>query len=233
MTGGKNILITGANRGIGFEIARQTCKRGFHVFISGREDKKVSEALARLKTESVSAEMILMDVSKDDTVKAAAESLAVRNIRLDVIINNAGISLREDKSIKDGEFRILNTIINTNCYGVLRVVKAFLPLMNRPGRIINISSEGGSMTERVGGWSPAYCVSKSMLNALTRHLAFELSGNGISVNAVTPGWVRTDIGGRYALRSVEKGAETPVWLASDAPQNLTGRFFKDKHEIEW
>lgn len=233
MTESKNILITGANRGIGFEIARQAGRRGFHIFLSGRDDKKVSEALARLKAESVSAEMLLLDVSMDDTVKAAAESLAERNIRLDVIINNAGISLREDKSIKDGEFRILNTILNTNCYGALRVVKAFLPLLNSPGRIINISSEGGSMTERVGGWSPAYCVSKSMLNALTRHLAFELSGNGISVNAVSPGWVRTDMGGRYAPRSVEKGAETPVWLASDAPQNLTGRFFKDKHEIEW
>jgi len=89
------------------------------------------------------------------------------------------------------------------------------------------------MTDPVGGWSPAYCISKSMLNAMTRHLAYELKDRGISVNSLCPGWVRTDMGGASATRPVEKGAETPVWLASEASPNLTGKIFRDKVEIDW
>ena len=105
--------------------------------------------------------------------------------------------------------------------------------MNRPSRIVNLSSGGGSMTDHVGGWSPAYCISKTMLNGLTRHLAYELSEYGISVNAVCPGWVKTDMGGKSAPVSVQKGAETPVWLATEAPSDMTGKFFRNKHEIDW
>lgn len=229
----KSILITGANRGIGFEIARQLGKKGFHVIISGRNEIKLSESLVGLKEESVSAEMILMDVRDDSSVKLAAEIIAAKNITIDTLINNAAVSMRQDRSLSGQDPEIIMATINTNSFGPLRVIQAFLPLMNRPGKIINISSEGGSMSNPVGGWSPAYCVSKTMLNALTRHLAFELSGSGISVNSVTPGWVKTDMGGKSAPRSVEKGAETPVWLASEAPYNLTGKFFKDKTEIDW
>ena len=227
------MLITGANKGIGFEIARQLGKKGFHIIMSGRNEIKLSEAVAKLKSESSSVEMILLDVSNDDSVKRAAELLAEKKIKLDVLINNAAISLKKDKSLRDVESDVLNSIINTNSYGPLRVIQTFLPLMNRPGKIINISSGGGSMSDPVGGWSPAYCVSKTFLNALTRHLAYELSEYSISVNAVCPGWVRTDLGGKSAPRSVEHGAETPVWLASETPYLLTGKFFRDKSEIEW
>jgi NAD(P)-dependent dehydrogenase (short-subunit alcohol dehydrogenase family) len=229
----KNILITGSNRGIGFETARQLGQKGFHLYLSGRDEKGVSEALEKLKGEGFTADMILMDVSLDDSVIRAAEILSAKNVRFDVIINNAGILLREDRSLHEMDPGILKTTINTNAYGPLRVVRAFLPLMNKPGRIINISSGGGSMSDPVGGWSPAYCASKTLLNAITRHLAYELSGNRISVNAVCPGWVKTDMGGKSAPRSVQHGAETSVWLACEAPQNLTGKFFRDKHEIKW
>ena len=229
----ENILITGANRGIGFETARQLLEKGFHVIISGRNEKKLSDALNTLKLEFQSVEMILLDVSDDESVKKAAENLDASNIRIDVLINNAAISLYNDRSLIEQDSEILNTVVNTNSYGPLRVIRALLHLMGNPGKIINISSRGGSMTDPVGGWSPAYCASKTLLNALTRHLAFELSGRGISVNAVCPGWVRTELGGRNAPRSVEKGAETPVWLASEASYNLTGKFFRDKSEIEW
>jgi NAD(P)-dependent dehydrogenase (short-subunit alcohol dehydrogenase family) len=229
----KKILITGANRGIGFETARQLGTKGFNVFLSGRDEKKLSEAMDNLGRQGISAEMVLMDVSSEDSVLRAAAILSSRNVRIDVIINNAGILLREDRSLHQIDPVALSTTLNTNAYGPLRVVRAFLPLMNKPGRIINISSGGGSMSDPVGGWSPAYCASKTLLNAFTRHLAYEFTDKKISVNAVCPGWVRTDMGGKSASRSVEHGAETPVWLASEAPQSLTGKIFRDKQEIDW
>ncbi len=229
----KNILITGSNRGIGFEIARQIGRKDFQVFISGRNEKKLSGALKKLQSEVPSAEMILMDVSSDESVMIASNALMEKGIRFDVVINNAGISLVEDDSLITQDPNVLKTIVNTNCYGPLRVCRFFVPVMKKPGRIINISSGGGSMSEPVEGWSPAYCVSKTMLNAITRHLAYELADKNISVFAVCPGWVRTDMGGRSAQRSVEKGAETPVWLASEAPASLTGKIFRDKQEIPW
>jgi NAD(P)-dependent dehydrogenase (short-subunit alcohol dehydrogenase family) len=229
----QNVLITGANKGIGFEIARQLLKKGFCVIASGRNQVKLSEAIKRLKTVSPLVEPLLIDVSNFDSVKMAAKNLVERKIQLDVIINNAAILLKEDHSLTGYDDEVLKTTINTNCYGAMRVIHAFLPLMKTPARIINISSKGGSMSEPVGGWSPAYCVSKTLLNSITRQIAFELSGKNISVNAVCPGWVRTDMGGKSAPRSVEQGAETPVWLASETPQELTGKFFRDKSEIKW
>jgi NAD(P)-dependent dehydrogenase (short-subunit alcohol dehydrogenase family) len=226
-------LITGANKGIGFEIARQLLKKGFHVIITGRDELKLSEALNQLKSEFASVEMLLMDVSKFESVKAAAKILADRSFQLDVVINNAAIMLKYDVSLIGHDDEVLKTTINTNCYGPMRVIHAILPLMKTPGRIINLSSEGGSMSGPVGGWSPAYCVSKTMLNAITRHIAFELSGKNIAVNAVTPGWVRTSMGGKSATRSVDQGSETPVWLATEASMDLMGKFFKDKSEIKW
>jgi NAD(P)-dependent dehydrogenase (short-subunit alcohol dehydrogenase family) len=203
------------------------------VFITGRNEENLSNALFKLESDGIQAEMILIDIDQDTIIQKAARMLSMKNIRLDILINNAGISLKNDKSLISSEFEVLEKIINTNSYGALRVTRAFLPLMNDYGRIINISSGGGSMTDPVEGWSPAYCASKTLLNAITRHLAYELSGHNISVNAVCPGWVKTDMGGKYAPRTVEKGAETPVWLASEAPLNLTGKFFRDKKEIPW
>lgn len=229
----QSILITGANRGIGLETARQLLKKGMHVIISGKDEIKLHQALEKLKQVSSQVDSILMDVGAFESVKAAAQTLAERKIQLDVLINNAGILLREDRSLLTHDDEILKTTINVNAYGALRVVHAFLPLMKSPGRIINLSSEGGSMSEPLGGWAPAYCVSKTMLNALTRHLAYELKTRDMVVNAVCPGWVRTDMGGKSAPEPVEVGAETVVWAALEARQNLTGKFFKNKAEIRW
>ena len=229
----KCVLITGASKGIGFEIARQLLEKGFHVVISGRNQTRLSEARDQLISKRASVDMVVMDVSLFESVKTAARTLAERNLHLDVVINNAAIMLKEDRSLIGQNDEILKTTINSNCYGPLRVIHAFLPLMKTLGRIINLSSDGGSMNEPVGGWSHAYCVSKTMLNALTRHMAFELSGKKIAVNAVSPGWVRTQMGGMSAPLSVEQGAQTPVWLASEAPQELTGKFFRNKSEIDW
>jgi NAD(P)-dependent dehydrogenase (short-subunit alcohol dehydrogenase family) len=229
----KTILVTGSNRGIGFEIARQCARKNFRVIISGRSETKLHQALKLLESENLKAEKLLMDVSDPGSITRAAADFSAMKISLDVLVNNAGIGMKGDNSIIYGKEDVFTETLNTNSYGPLRVTKAFLPFIKSPGRIIMISSGGGSMTDEPGGWWPAYCVSKTLLNALTRQLAHELTEKEISVNAVCPGWVRTEMGGAGANRSVEKGAETPVWLASEAPQKLTGLFLRDRKEIPW
>lgn len=227
------ILIIGANKGIGYEMARQLGKSGHLIIIASRNETRLMQAVHKLAEEQIEVEGLLMDVADELSIRNAAETFAQLNLKLDVLINNAAILDKEDRSILQENEEMLLKTIATNSYGALRVVKAFLPFMKSPSRIINISSEGGSMTDPVGGWSPAYCVSKSLLNAITRHLAAELAPRQISVNAICPGWVRTDMGGAGASRPVEKGAETPVWLATEAPQTLTGCFFRDREQIPW
>lgn len=186
-----------------------------------------------MQDEGGSFESLVMDVSKNASIENAVAAFTVTHKNLDVLINNAGILLNDDISLAVQDENILEQTLRTNCYGALNVAKAFLPFMKSGSRIINVSSGGGSMTDPVGGWAPAYCVSKSMLNSITRQLAFELQSKKISVNALCPGWVKTDMGGNGATRFVSKGAETPVWLASEADQHLTGKFFRDKEEIDW
>lgn len=229
----KTILITGANKGIGLEIARQLLTQGCRVIISGRDVEKLTKAEAELQKECLEPSILIMDVSDSENIANAANNLSSQNIRLDVLINNAAIMDSMDKNLSEQDLALLEKTVRTNAYGPLQIIKSFLPLMNNPSRIINISSSGGSMTEPVGGWSPAYCVSKSLLNAITRHIAYELRSHNISVNAVCPGWVKTEMGGPTAPRSVQEGAETPVWLALEAPQEFSGLFFRDKKEIAW
>lgn len=226
------ILITGANKGIGFETARQLGQKGYFIILTGRNENKINQSLAELKKESINADALLIDVSNAQSIKKAADEILKRNYKLDVLINNAAVLYKNDKSILQ-ENEILTETITTNSIGPLTVIKEFLSFMNSPSRIINVSSGGGSMTDPVGGWAPAYCVSKTLLNSITRQLAEELKPKNISVNAVCPGWVRTDMGGKNAPRSVEKGAETIVWLASEADHKLTGKFFRDKKQIPW
>jgi NAD(P)-dependent dehydrogenase (short-subunit alcohol dehydrogenase family) len=228
----KAILITGSNKGIGFETARQLVKLGHHVILSARNEIRLKQAVEKLKSEQLDVDDLLMDISDEQSISLAVNEFAKRKIKLDVLINNAAVMFRNDLSIIQ-EKDILLPTLTTNSIGSLRVCNAFLPFMKNPSRIINISSGGGSMSDPVGGWAPAYCVSKSLLNSITRQLAYELGTKSISVNSVCPGWVRTDMGGKGASRSVETGAETPVWLATEARQDLTGKFFRDKKQIPW
>jgi NAD(P)-dependent dehydrogenase (short-subunit alcohol dehydrogenase family) len=229
----KVILITGSNRGIGFEIARQCGKAGSHIIISGRDEMRLSVALTHLQKENIDVDSLYMDVSSPESIKKAAEIFSLKNLKIDVLINNAGIVVKGDRSLLTNNENLLEQTISTNSYGPLNVTRHFLHLIQSPGRIIMISSTGGQLSRGAGGWSPAYCVSKTFLNAITLQLAHELRDKKISVNAVSPGWVRTSMGGPYAPGSPEKGAETPVWLAIEAPQKLSGKFFADKSEIQW
>ncbi len=229
----KIVLITGSNKGIGYEIAKQCGKLGFHVIISGRDETRLKTALEKLQKEKITADSLLMDVSSLESIENASRQFASKKLKINVLVNNAGIIIKGDYQLLQNDKKILDQTLNTNSYGPLFVTKTFLPFIATPGRIVMISSGGGILNGEVGGWSPAYCVSKTLLNAITKHLAYELKGKNISVNAVCPGWVRTDMGGSGATRPVEIGAETPVWLASEAPQNLTGLLFKDKKVISW
>jgi NAD(P)-dependent dehydrogenase (short-subunit alcohol dehydrogenase family) len=148
-------------------------------------------------------------------------------------VNNAGIMLDGDDAVLKISDDILRETFETNTLGSLRVRRAFLPLLRKSEapRVINVSSSGGQLTGGADGWAPAYCISKTALNGVTVQLAAALPK--FAVNSVCPGWVRTEMGGENAGRSVEEGADTIVWLASEAPQDLTGKFLRDRKEIPW
>lgn len=228
----KVILVTGANKGIGFEVVRQLAKLGRTVILTARNSSKGKEAAARLQEEILQVHFLQLDVSDEDSVKRAAQQVKDQFEKVDVLINNAAILLKEDKKISGDSSTVFKQTYQTNVEGLLLMINYFLPLLPSGARIINTSSGGGSMTDPVGGWSPAYCISKSALNALTRHLAYELMPRNVSVNAYCPGWVKTDMGGKSAPRSVEQGADTAVWLATSELIE-TGKFFRDRKVIPW
>jgi len=230
--GKKIILVTGSNKGIGFEVVRQLAKLSHEVILTARDESKGLEALKKLRSESLDVQFIPLEITNEASIQQAANKVKSDFGKLDVLINNAAISLRGDHSLLTNDSSITEQIIDTNALAQLAVTRAFQSLIPNRGRIIMISSGGGSMSDPVGGWSPAYCVSKSFLGAITRHLAYELSSRKISVNALDPGWVKTDMGGRSAPGSVEEGADTPVWLAT-TEKTTTGKFFRNRREIPW
>ncbi|MBX6326543.1 MAG: SDR family NAD(P)-dependent oxidoreductase, partial [Chthoniobacterales bacterium] len=174
-----------------------------------------------------------IDVADHASVTAAARQFEKIADHLDVLVNNAGIIVDGDDSILEISDDQMRQTLETNTLGALRVTRAFLPFLkkSKTPRIINVSSGGGQLTGGADGWAPAYCVSKTALNGITSQLAAALPK--FAVNSVCPGWVRTDMGGQGATRSVEEGADTIVWLASEASQNLTGKFLRDRKEIAW
>jgi NAD(P)-dependent dehydrogenase (short-subunit alcohol dehydrogenase family) len=229
----KTVLITGANKGIGREVAHQLATREFHVFIGARNAKEGRTAAQDLAKEGGKTTFLEIDVSDDASVKAAAREFARQSDHLDVLVNNAGIIVDGDDGILKINDDILRRAIETNTLGALRVTRAFGALLSKSKkpRVINVSSGGGRLTDGADGWAPAYCISKTALNGVTSQLAAALPK--FAINSVCPGWVRTDMGGANASRSVEQGADTIIWLATDAPQNLSGKFFRDRKEIRW
>jgi NAD(P)-dependent dehydrogenase (short-subunit alcohol dehydrogenase family) len=229
----KTAFVTGANKGIGREVARQLAAKGFHVFIGARNreaGRKVADEIAK---DDGKATFLEIDVSDNASVTAAARDFSKIVDHLDVLLNNAGIMVDGDDAILAISDKLFRETIETNTLGALRVTRAFVPLLakSKAPRVINVSSGGGQLTGGADGWAPAYCISKTALNGVTSQLATALPK--FAVNSVCPGWVRTDMGGRNATRSVEEGADTIVWLASEAPQNLTGKFLRDRKEIPW
>ena len=228
----KTILVTGSNRGIGFEIVRQLARLGHDLILSARDERKGIQAVARLKEENLTVHFIPIDLMEEITLHQAAEKIKNQFGKVDVLINNAAILLKQDQSLLRDDLALMQQTLQVNSIAQLKVIRAFQALLPIGSRIIMTSSGGGSMADPVGGWSPAYCLSKTLLNAITRHLAYELSSKQISVNAYCPGWVRTDMGGKAAPRGVEEGADTAVWLAT-AGSVATGKFYRDRKVISW
>jgi NAD(P)-dependent dehydrogenase (short-subunit alcohol dehydrogenase family) len=227
----RTALVTGANRGIGLQTAKELAGRDFHVFVGTRDERAGAAAVASVGN---SAEVLVVDVADSKSIAAAARTLAEQIDRLDVLINNAGIYPDHGVSILDvARDRMVETF-QTNTFGPIEVTQAFLPLLRKSGaaRVINVSSGYGQLDGLSPG-VPSYCLSKLALNGVTIMLAQALQSDRIAVNSVCPGWVRTDMGGANADRSVEEGADTIVWLASDAPATLSGKFFRDRAEIPW
>ena len=239
----KVALITGANKGIGLEIARQLGKQGFTVALAARDAVKIEDAASRLKGEGLDAHGIVLDVTDPKTAEAAASHLEKQFGRLDVLINNAGVSQEFANGTRPSQLDLetLRATYETNVFGAFAVIKAFLPLLKKsaPSRIINQSSTLGSLgilSDPGGAWYGvnllAYNSSKSALNGLTLALSKDLAGDRISVNSTCPGWVKTDMGSEAAPRSVEQGAAIAVKLATmDDPP--TGKFLDDAGEIPW
>src|SRR5437764_1770077 len=203
----KTALVTGGNRGIGFEVCRQLAGRGFDVLLTARDAEKSRAAAAKLKSVG-RVEPVVLDVADASSIEKAAAEISSRYDCLDVLINNAGINYDTWETVENAEIdgTVIETI-RTNLLGPWRMCQAFLPLLrkSRAGRIVNVSSESGSLAN-MGAGPPAYQVTKAALNALTRTLAGQLRAARILVNAVCPGWVATDMGGAGAPRSVSEGA---------------------------
>ena len=222
----KTGLITGAYRGLGYEVARQLSERGWQVILTARRKDQGAAAAAKLKN----ASFLELDITDDSSVARAAKKVA----KLDVLINNAAIIAEGDQDVLTIPPEVVARTLETNALGALRVSQAFVSrLLKSPaGRIVNVSSGAGQLSD-MGTWSPAYSASKTTLNAITCLFAAALKEQGIAVNSVCPGWCRTEMGGSNAPRSVEEGAAGIVWLAAEAPQDKTGLFWRDKKVIPW
>ena len=231
MSKGKIALVTGGNRGIGKEIARQLAAKGFRVLLTARDPKAGTKAASSIKGD---VGFLALDAEDDGSITQAAEHFAKESDRLDVLINNAGIYPDEGVDIRTVSRELLAKTFQTNTFGAIRVIQAFLPFLSRAdqARIINLSSGYGEL-DGLSSSVPSYCLSKLTLNGATIMFDEALRGRGIAVNSVCPGWVRTDMGGPNASLSVEEGADTTVWLASEAPHSLSGKFFRQRREISW
>ena len=229
----KYALNTGANKGIGFEIARQLGRKGYKIIITTRFSERGEKAVEIIRKEGIDAFFVQMDVTDKTSIREAYRIVCPETRQIDVLINNAGILLKNDNDLLSIPEAYIYQTMQSNAIGALMVTRAFLPMLPEGGRIVMISSGGGSISEGISTWAPVYCISKTTLNAITLQLAEALLPKKIAVNAVCPGWVRTDMGGSGAARPVEKGAETPVWLATEAPIELSGKFLRDKKEIPW
>lgn len=230
-------VVTGGNRGLGLETCRQLGVKGYRVVLTARREKEGQGAARTLQGEGLDVRFHPLDVTDDASILHLRDFIRDQFGRLDLLVNNAGVfpdptpgSGRD--SLFDARLDTVRRGFETNALGPLRLCQALIPLMQGRGRVVNVSSGMGQLTEMNGG-SPGYRLSKTALNALTRILADELQGTGIKVNSVCPGWVRTQMGGPEATLSVEEGARGIVWAATLPDEGPSGGFFRHGQPIAW
>ena len=228
-------LVTGANRGLGFETARQLLAKGLVVVLAGRDTNALERARGTLGADDrLRAVSVQLDVTNVETISAARRAIGEQVGSVDVLVNNAALLLAESDDVLAISADDYRRTFETNVFGIIEVCRAFVPPMAhaRYGRVVNVSSGAGQLAT-MSSYAPAYAMSKAALNAFTRILADTYRANGVLVNAVDPGWVRTDMGGPSAPRSPQEGADTIVWLATLPDDGPTGGFFRDRRAIEW
>lgn len=234
----RTALITGANKGIGYAIARQLGERGFRVAIGARDARRRDEAVESLRAEGITAFGVTLDVTSDADAAAAAATIEREAGRLDVLVNNAGIGGRSDNGAQDPttlDLDVLRTVLDTNVFGAVRVTNAVLPLLVRSEspRIVNVSSNMGSLTLQTGPQMAAYAPSKTMLNSITAQYARRFADSAVIVNACCPGYVATDFTGHNSTRTPEEGAAVAVTLATLPDDGPRGGFFDDDGPVPW
>lgn len=228
-------LVTGAGRGIGREIARQLALRGLTVVAGVRRVADGDRLIRELQPHGSRVSTVILDVTDARSIMDAVADVTSRHGSVDVLVNNAGVMIDPKGSrLLDSRVDTYLDTFSTNVHGPLRLIQAVVPHMKSRGygRIVNLSSGLGQLTD-MGTGTPAYRLSKTALNAMTRIAAAELAGSNILVNAMCPGWVKTDMGGPYASRTVEQGADTAVWLATLPDDGPAGGFFRDRQPIAW
>jgi NAD(P)-dependent dehydrogenase (short-subunit alcohol dehydrogenase family) len=224
----RSALVTGANRGLGLAIAEGLARLGWRVWLGARDAAKGAEAAAYLRTHNLSAEPLTLDVSQESSIVAACARLTDEG-GADALINNAGVFLDSGVRALDVDMAVVRRTLEINTFGALRLAQLLAPgLVARGwGRIVNVSSEMGART-----WDRAedvaYRMSKAALLTMTSALAYELKGTGVLVNAMHPGWVRTEMGGKHATRSPQQAADTAIWLATLPDDGPTGGFWFDR-----
>lgn len=227
-------LVTGANRGIGFEICRQLAAAGVDVVLGARDPEKARAAADTLISDGLPVQPSNLDVSSEDSIREAVERIKTEKGRLDILVNNAGIFLDKDGKAETIDLDRVRQTMETNTYGPILLCQAAVPMMRSQGygRIVNLASELGSLTNMETLY-PAYRMSKTSLITYTRVLANELAGTGILANSMCPGWVKTEMGGPDAIREIEDSADTAIWLATLPDDGPSGGFFKDRKPLPW
>ncbi|MEH0927712.1 SDR family oxidoreductase [Micromonospora sp. CPCC 205558] len=239
----KIALVTGANKGIGYEIAAGLGALGWSVGVGAREQTRRDEAVARLRDAGVDAFGVPLDVTDDRSVAAAADLIAERAGRLDALVNNAGITGGRPQQPSSVDPAVIRTVVETNVIGVIRVTNAMLPLLGRSAspRIVNMSSSVGSLARQsgpggettTGPVAVAYAPSKSFLNAVTLQYVRELADTNILINCACPGFVATDLNGFRGVRTPQQGAAIAIRLATLPDGGPTGGFFEDAGVVPW
>ena len=227
----KIALVTGAYRGLGLETGKQLLSKGHLVIFTGRNLAKVNAAITDLGANARAQEL---DVNSTESVAAVKGWVEQEFGRLDILVNNAGINYDTWHNAENADLQEVQQTIDTNLMGAWRMAQAFIPMMRKQGqgRIVNVSSGAGALNG-MGGGTPGYSASKAAMNVLTIKLAADLAGTDILINSVCPGWVRTEMGGPSAPRSVEEGATGITWLAELPKKGPSGKFFRDQKEIDW